>query len=114
MLLREFLNSTKDLTEVDFKDDLKFFMHNDPKFYRRVFWPLISKVRDHIKQGNPCRDDIFRPCVDHAATAYCKQYNIPQNHKSVFTDVDRDEIAREIFGQERDRIEQGDYDGDNQ
>lgn len=109
MLIREFTESPN-LEDVDVKDDLKFFMHNDPGFYRRVFFPMIAKVRDHIKQGHPCRDDIFRDCVDKAAEIYCKKFNIADGAKSVFTDVDRDQLAAEIFGEERDRIEQGDYD----
>jgi hypothetical protein len=114
MLIKEFVESPLNLEDVDLKDDLKFFMHNDPGFYRRVFYPMISKVRDHIKQGHPCRDDIFRGAVDHAAKTYCQKFKIADNHKSVFTDTDRDELAREIFGKERDNIEQGDYDGDDQ
>lgn len=113
MLIKEFVNSPLNLEDVDLKDDLKFFMHNDPGFYRRVLYPMIARVRDHIKQGHPCRDDIFRGAVDHAAKVYCQKFKIPQNEKSVFTDVDRDELAREIFGKERDHIEQGDYDGDD-
>jgi hypothetical protein len=71
---------------------------------------MLSKVKAHIKAGKPCKDDIFRPCVDHAASAYCKKFNIHDSDKSVFTDVDRDALAREIFGQERDRIQKGEYD----
>ena len=114
MLIREFVESPLNLDEVDLKDDLKFFIHNDPAFYRRVFFPVLTKIKAKIKQGIPCDDEVFRGCVDHAAEAYCRKFKIPQDHKSVFTDIDRDEIAREIFGIERDRIEQGDYDGDDQ
>jgi len=91
-------------------DDLHYFMHNDPAFYRKIFYPIISKFKKHIKSGKQCRDTVFRPCVDRAADAYCNKFNIADNPKSVFTDVDRDELARKIFGQERDRVEKGVYD----
>ena len=114
MRMDEVANSVINLEEIDLSEDLHFFMHNDHNFYRKVFFPMISKVKAHIKSGKRCHDGVFRPCVDQAAETYCKKFNIPDNHKSVFTDVDRDELARKIFGQEKDRIEQGDYDGDKQ
>jgi hypothetical protein len=111
MLLREFINQ-KELEDVDMLDDLHFFMHNDPKFYRKFLYPLIAKFRDHIKQGKKCKDTVFRPCVDRAVDMYCQKYDIAGNPKSVFTDVDRDELARRVFGQEKMRVDQGVYDGD--
>jgi hypothetical protein len=109
MLIREFVESP-DLEEVDLKDDLKFFMHHDPAFYRRVFFPMISKLKKHLQSGKKCHSSVFRPCVDSAAETYCKKFKIADGHKSVFTDVDRDEIAQSIFGEESDRIQQGRYD----
>ena len=114
MRMDEVVNSVINLEEMDLPSDLHFFMHNDHNFYRKVFFPMISKVKAHVKAGNRCHDAVFRPVVDTAAETYCKKFNIPDNHKSVFTDVDRDELARKIFSQEKDRIEQGDYDGDDQ
>lgn len=111
MLIREF-TEIPELEGVDLLDDLHFFMHNDPTFYRKVLYPLIAKFRDHIKGGKSCKDTIFRPCVDHAAQIYCKKFEIPHNEKSVFTDVDRDELARKIFSQELKNVEDGQYDGE--
>lgn len=110
MRINEF-TEVPDLEDVDLLDDLHFFMQNDPSFYRKVFYPLLSMLKKHVKTGKRCKNTIFRPCVDHAITLYCKKFNIPGNEKSVFTDVDRDSLARKIFAQEVERIEQGDYDG---
>lgn len=109
MLIREF-TERPDLKEIDLLDDLKFFMENDPKFYRRMMFPLILKIKKQVKSGGTCRDTVFRPCIDNAVHAYCQKFKIPGNEKSVFTDVDRDKLARQIFGQEMDRIQQGVYD----
>jgi hypothetical protein len=103
-----------DLDDVDLVDDLKFYMENDPQFYRRILYPIISQMKTQVKNGQRCKDNLFRDCVDKAALLYCKKFNIPDNPKSVFTDVDRDSLARQIFGQERDRINQGVYDKDDQ
>lgn len=111
MLIREFTEQDNiDMESVDLLDDLQFFMNNDPTFYRKVYYPTLSQMKNTVKEGSQCNDKIFRPCVDKAVEVYCKKFNIPGNVKSVFTDVDRDELARKIFGQELDNIEQGVYD----
>ncbi len=110
MLIREFTEEP-DLDGVDLVDDLHFFMHNDPKFYRRVLYPLISKLRTHVKKGKKCKDEVFRNCVEQAIAQYCKQYNISGNPTSVFTNVDRDSLARKIFNDEMNNINSGAYDG---
>lgn len=111
MLLREFINK-KDLDDVDMIDDLMFFMNNDTNFYRKIFFPMISKIRDQIKSGKRCKDTVFRPCVDSAINSYCEKYNISENPISLFTEVDRDEIARKVFAKEKDNVIKGRYDGD--
>lgn len=109
MLIREF-NEAPNLEDVDLIDDLQFFMENDPTFYRKMLYPIISKLRDIIKSGKISSDRDFRPCVDRAVDIYCKKFKISGNPKSVFTDVDRDAVARKIFNQECDRIQRGVYD----
>ena len=109
MLIKEFTN-LEELKEVDLPGDLLFFMQNDSQFYRKTFYPAIMKFKKHIDAKTKCKDTIFRSCVDQACEVYCKQFELPGNSKSVFTDVDRDSIARTIFGQEIDRIQSGVYD----
>jgi ABC-type uncharacterized transport system substrate-binding protein len=105
------VTSAPDLKDVDLKDDLLFFMNNDPVFYRRIFFPTLSKLKSAIKSKKKCNHNIFRPCIDKAAETYCKKFDIAGGDKSVFTDVDRDSLARQIFGQERQHIVKGEYDG---
>jgi hypothetical protein len=109
MLIREFIENI-DLKNMDLRDDLEFFMRSDPVFYRKAMYPIISKLKASIKNNKPCREDIFRSCVDRASEIYCKKFKIPNDSKSVFTDVDRDEIARKIFSKEKEYIQQGKYD----
>lgn len=109
MLLREIYEKI-DTNEIDLVDDLHYFMENDPGFYRRVMYPVISKMKIKIKAGEKCDNNIFRPCVDAATNIYCKKFNITDNEKSIFTDVDRDALAHKIFHQENEKITQGVYD----
>lgn len=108
------LDQSLNFDDVDLVDDLHFFMQNDPKFYRRIMYPAISQMKKSLQSGKGCKHDMFRPCVDTAAKLYCKKFEIPDNEKSVFTDVDRDTLARKIFQQEKEQITQGTYDKDQQ
>jgi hypothetical protein len=110
MLLRE-LDEKFNLEDSNLLDDLEFFMMNDDKFYRRVLHPELISLKDKLESGEACEDDCLRPCVDKAAMLYCKKFNIPDNPKSVFTDVDRDAVARSIFGKEQENMAKGHYDG---
>ncbi len=113
MLINEFTNAP-DLKDVDLVEDLHFFMQNDPTFYRKILFPLISKLKAAVKGGQSASADMFRGSVDKAVDAYCRKFKIPGNPKSVFTDVDRDSLASKIFGQEKENISKGTYDGDDQ
>ena len=109
MLIRE-IDEKLNLDEIDLLDDLEFFMNNDSQFYRRTFYPVVTKIRSIIKTGKPCSDKVFRNCIDQAVPIYIKKFNIPGNEKSVFTDIDRDQLARQIFDQEMTHIKSGQYD----
>lgn len=91
--------------DADLKDDLLFFMYSDDKFYRRKLFPVIHDFREKEKNNQACKDTFFRQCVDEACRYYCKKFDIKDNEKSVFTDVDRDEVARKIFGQEKQELD---------
>lgn len=106
MKLREIFQQVN-FEDTDLKDDLVFFMYNDDKFYRRMLHPSIVNFKNKIKNNQPCEDTYFRSCVDDACKIYCKKFDITDNEKSVFTDVDRDEVARKIFGQEKQEAERG-------
>lgn len=112
MLIREFTEAPN-LEDVDLLDDLHFFMHNDPQFYRKELYPLIAQLKKIVKSGKPCDNKLFRKCIDKAADHYCQKFKIPGNPKSVFTDVDRDSLARKVFAQEQENITKGTYDGED-
>ena len=107
------LDPTLNLSHTDLIDDLHFFIHNDPQFYRQIFYPVLSKLKNHLKNGKNCSYKGFKPIIDHAIAQYCRQYRIPGNPISVFTHTDRDELARKIFGHEKENIQTGKYDGED-
>lgn len=103
MLLCE-LDPNTDLKDVDLLDDLHFFMTNDSKFYRDKLLKCIVDLKKHITADQPCDHSIFITAVDEAVEQYCKKFKIDGNQASVFTGVDRDELARKIFDQESEHI----------
>ena len=113
MLINEFTDAP-DLKDVDLVEDLHFFMHNDPTFYRKILFPLISKLKAAVKGGQSASPEMFRGCVDKAVDVYCRKFKIPGNPKSVFTDVDRDSLDSKIFEQEKENISKGTYDGEDE
>lgn len=104
MLIKEFA------LDYDIADDLHFFIYNDPETYKKIFYPYLLQLKKHIKSNKQCPDLLFKSCINKAFKDYCKKYNITINTKSVFTDTDRDQLARKIFGQEIDNIKKGVYD----
>ena len=104
MLLNE-LDPNTDLKDVDLLDDLHFFMTNDPVFYRKILHPIVITLKKHLKSDTKCDHTMFKSAVDDGVKAYCNKFKIEGNPKSVFTDVDRDELARKIFSQQTDHIQ---------
>lgn len=104
MLLNE-LDPNTDLKDVDLLDDLHFFMTNDPVFYRKILHPIVITLKKHLKSDTKCDHAMFKSAVDDGVKAYCNKFKIEGNPKSVFTDVDRDELARKIFSQQTDHIQ---------
>ncbi len=49
MKIKDIDNQLEKMKDVDWVDDLKFFMHNDPKFYRTVLYPVIAELKTKIK-----------------------------------------------------------------
>lgn len=108
MLLNE-LDPNLNLDGVDLVDDLHHFMINDPAFYKTVLFPAITNLRDKLQSNQDCSEGYFIKCVNKGMVEYCKKFKVG-NPTSVFTKVDRDSLARKIFGTEKENIINGQYD----
>lgn len=110
MLLKEIADKIDELKDVNVVDDLQFFMHNDPLFYRKVLYPSISDLKHKMKSGKPCDEDHFHGCIKKGVDSYCNKFKIKKNPKDIFSDEEIKELAEKMFHQEKDRIEKGAYD----
>ena len=91
-------------------DDLHVYMKNDPIFYRRNVFPVLSKLSD-LHKANKKYDvrQSFMPLVDKAATSYCEKFKIPYPVDKIITQEDKDEIIERMCEEELPLIQKGDY-----
>ena len=91
MLLREMWSAIgapkDDQQEIDWLDDLKFFMDNDDAMLNKVYIRPIET------------------CLDH----YCEKYDIDDREKK-FPKVKLIDLAKLIAGEQEKYLQKGDYD----
>lgn len=94
----------------DIVDDTIFFMRNDPMFYRKEYFPAVTKIADLHRAGkNYDVREILSPCIEKALEAYCRKYNIARTPDEIFTENDRNSILQTIHSEELSQIKKGEY-----
>lgn len=94
----------------DLVDDTSVFMRNDPQFYRKEYFPTISKVADLHRAGKiKNAKNTLKPMIDKGITSYCAKYNLAKTPEEVFKQEDRDALLDKLFSEEMDQIKNGDY-----
>ncbi len=99
------------LKDIDFVDDLKFFVYNDPRFYRRMIYPKIYELKSKLKSGGKCDETMFMPCIERAIPAYCNKFKITQDPNKIFNPEEVKDLAVRMFHEEKQNINNGVYDG---
>ena len=76
MLLREMFSPIGAPTEndIDFFNDLKFFMDNDNELMTKVMFPAIINHKNHV--GNKKSYKFYIAPIDKCITKYCEKFNI--------------------------------------
>jgi hypothetical protein len=116
MLTSELFNNTtheqkKDLG-YDLKDDLMFFMNNDPDFYRKKYYPTMLKFDKYCKEGKSIRPHAFKSLVDEAYAVYKNKFPVEGLEKQLEQAM-CEEICEAICEQETKNSKDGIYDGDD-
>lgn len=93
--------------EIDWIDDLKFYMDNDDHMLSRYFFPAVKK---HAKFKD--REDTYKiyvpvlyKCVKH----YCDKFGI-EDPEEKFTKDKILDLAKKISTEQQTYIDRGDYD----
>jgi hypothetical protein len=110
MRMDEFSQSQDTSLPFDVVDDVCVFMKNDPVFFRKSFFPAVSRVADMHRAGktinqNECLSDM----IETAIGSYCKKYNIARHPDEIFTNDDRQSIIDRVFAEEMEEIKKGEY-----
>jgi hypothetical protein len=60
----------------DLKDDLVFFMNNDPEFYRKKYYPTMLKFDEYFKEGKMVGPRGFEKLVREAYAIYQNKFPV--------------------------------------
>ena len=111
MLLKEMfsaIGAPKDeQQEIDWLDDLKFFIDNDSKMLDQYFFPVVKRHREH--RGNPNVFKVYIRPLEKCMGHYCDKYDIDDAEQKFPKDKLID-LAKRIAEEQEKHIEKGDYD----
>jgi hypothetical protein len=110
MKINEFHDPVDLKIPYDVVEDVVVFMRNDPQFYRKDFFPALSKVADLHRAGKPIdKNKCLSDMVERALEGYCKKFNVARMVDEVFTNEDREQIINKVFSEEMEEIQKGEY-----
>ena len=110
MLLNEMFSAIgapkKDNQDIDWLDDLKFFIDNDEKLLNQYFFPAIKKHKEH--KGHPQIFQIYIRPIEHSLNHYCEKFDI-QDREEKFPKEKLIDLAKMIATEQEKHIDKGDY-----
>ena len=104
------LHSDKKGLPFDVVEDTLCYMRNDPMFYRKHYYPAISKLADHQRSGKKFDPaNLLSPMIEKGCDSYCRKYNIARSPEEIFSNDDRNNILEKIQTEETEQINKGEY-----
>jgi hypothetical protein len=111
MLLREMFSAigapTSEQEDVDWTNDLKFFIDNDDAVLKNYFFPAVNRHKEH--RGNPNAYKIYIRPLESCKEAYCEKFEI-ESPEDKFPKDKLIELAKMIAAEQEKHMEKGDYD----
>ena len=110
MLLREMFSAIgapkEEDQEIDWIDDLKYFIDNDDKMLSNYFFPAVKRHQEHKSNPNVFKVYIrpIEQCLDH----YCKKFDIDKREEK-FPKEKLIDLAKRFAEEQEKHIEKGDY-----
>jgi hypothetical protein len=112
MNINELFGSDKDKRKdlgYDLKDDLIFYMQNDPAFYRKSYFPTMLKFDKYCKEGKQVSSKGFEKLVKYAYECYQNKFPVEGLEKNLETEMCED-ICNALHEQETKNCDEGFYD----
>ena len=98
-----------DLSDVDWADDLKFFIDNENSLLEKHIFPAVEKHKRHAGHPN-CYRFYVKPIIE-CIKAYVRRFEI-EEPKKIFTREIVESIAKKISEEQEKHIKDGDYKSD--
>jgi hypothetical protein len=93
-------------SDVNWLEDLKFFIDNDNEVMTNVLFPAIKKHQTY--KGHPSAYKIYITPIERCKDLYCEKFNI-EDPEEKFSRENLIKLARQISSQQEKFIERGDY-----
>jgi hypothetical protein len=110
MLLKEMFSPIgapkDDQQDIDWLDDLKFFIDNNDKMLEKYFFPAVKRHKEH--QGNPNVFKVYIRPIESCMETYCQQFEI-ENPEEKFSKEKIIELAKRFASEQEKFLEKGDY-----
>jgi hypothetical protein len=111
MLLREMFSPigapNNEEQDIDWLNDLKFFIDNDDTMLNKHFFPAVKKHKEY--QGHPNVYKVYIRAIQHCKDAYCSKYDIEEPEEK-FPKEKLIQLAKMIAGEQEKHLSNGDYD----
>ena len=96
----------EDDQDIDWLDDLKFFIDNDDVMLNKYFFPAVKKHKEH--QGNPNVFKVYIRPIEHCLNHYCEKFDV-KDREEKFPKEKLIDLAK-LFADEQEKfLEKGDY-----
>lgn len=110
MLLREMFSPVggpkEDQSDIDWADDLKFYIDNDERLLGRFIFPAIERHEKYT--GHPNAYKIYVKPLKQCLESYLDKFDIDDPEKK-FTDDLIESLAKKIAAQQETFLEKGHY-----
>ena len=100
-------NDQKFDSDVDYLDDLKFWISNNDEMLSKIFFPAVKKHKQQFDD-----EDVYKVYVEplkKCSEAYCEEYDLLHSKDEIFTDEALLELAHTVAKEQAEFIKKGDY-----
>ena len=97
---------TDDQEDINWLDDLKFFIDNDDQLLANYLFPAVKKHKEY--KGNPNVFKLYVKPVEKCLEQYCQKFEI-ENAEEKFPKDKLIELARKIAEEQEQHLENDDY-----
>ena len=97
--------------DFDVKEDLIFYMNNQPEFYRKHYYPAMCQFREYYEKDIKISPRAFGKLVERAYKMYISEFPLQGLNETLDKDI-FEEVCSEIHKIELENVKAGHYDLD--